>query len=51
MRGSGPAAQENGRILTGEETTLSPEELNDGETSGEIPEKEPARQNDGNAGQ
>jgi len=30
-------------LLTGEETTLTPEELNDEETEGEIPETEPAR--------
>jgi len=31
---------------TGEETTLSPRELNDEETTGELPEKEPVRQDD-----
>ncbi len=31
---------------TGEETTLSPGELNDEETAGELPEKEPALRDD-----
>lgn len=39
-----PAAEEEGPMMTGEETVLSPGELNDEETTGEIPEKEPVRQ-------
>ncbi len=31
-------------MLTGEETVLTPQELDDEETAGELPEKEPARQ-------
>lgn len=40
------STQEEEPVVTGEETTLSPQELNDEETAGELPEKEPARQDD-----
>ncbi len=39
-----PSAGEEEPVMTGEETTLSPQELNDEETTGELPEKEPVRQ-------
>ena len=41
--GNGPSAAEEAPVMSGEETTLSPRELNDGETTGELPEKEPVR--------
>ena len=41
-----PSAGEEEPVITGEETTLSPQELNDEETTGELPEKEPVRQDD-----
>ena len=40
----GPSAEEEEPVITGEETTLSPQELNDEEGTGELPEKEPVRQ-------
>lgn len=43
--GNGPSAEED-PVITGEETTLSPQELNDEESTGELPEKEPVRQDD-----
>ena len=45
--GNEPSAEEAEPVITGEETTLSPQELNDEETTGELPEKEPVRQDDG----
>jgi len=44
--GADPSTQEEEPAGTGEETTLSPQELNDEETTGELPEKEPVRQDD-----
>ena len=44
--GNEPSAGEEEPVITGEETTLSPEELNDEESTGELPEKEPVRQDD-----
>ena len=44
--GNEPSAEEAEPVITGEETTLSPQELNDEETTGELPEKEPVRQDD-----
>ena len=38
------SAGEEDPVMTGEETTLSPQELNDEEGTGEFPEKEPVRQ-------
>ena len=43
--GNEPSAEEE-PVISGEETTLSPRELNDEETTGELPEKEPARQDE-----
>lgn len=42
--GNEPSAREEEPVMTGEETTLSPQELNDEESTGELPEKEPVRQ-------
>jgi hypothetical protein len=42
--GNEPSAGEEEPVMTGEETTLSPQELNDEESTGELPEKEPVRQ-------
>ena len=42
--GNEPSAEEEEPVMTGEETVSSPGELNDEETTGEFPEKEPARQ-------
>ncbi len=42
--GNEPSAEEEEPVMTGEETTLSPQELNDEESTGELPEKEPVRQ-------
>ena len=39
-----PSAGEEEPVMTDEETTLGPQELNDEETMGELPEKEPVRQ-------
>ena len=44
--GNEPSAGEEEPVITGEETTLSPQELRDGEGTGELPEKEPVRQDD-----
>lgn len=44
--GADPRAQEEGPVVTGEETTLTPQGLNDGEPTGELPEKEFVRQNE-----
>ena len=41
--GNEPSAEED-PVITGEETTLSPQELNDEEGTEELPEKEPVRQ-------
>ena len=41
---SAPSAGEEEPVMTGEETTLSPREINDEESTGEFPEKEPVRQ-------
>ncbi|CAA9435117.1 MAG: hypothetical protein AVDCRST_MAG22-3592 [uncultured Rubrobacteraceae bacterium] len=41
--GNEPSAGEEEPVMTGEETTLSPRELDDEETTGELPEKEPVR--------
>ena len=42
--GNEPSAGEEEPVMTGEETTLSPQEPNDEESTGELPEKEPVRQ-------
>ncbi len=42
--GNEPSAEEEEPVMTGEETVLSPGELNDEESTGELPEKEPVRQ-------
>ncbi len=42
--GNEPSAGEEEPVMAGEETTLSPQELNDKESTGELPEKEPVRQ-------
>ena len=42
--GNEPSAEEKEPVMTGEETVLSPGEINDEETTGELPEKEPVRQ-------
>ncbi len=42
--GGEPSAEEEKPVMTGEETVLSPDELNDQEGKGEVPEKEPAKQ-------
>ena len=44
--GNEPSAEEEAPLLTGEETVLTPQELNDEETTGELPVQEPARQDD-----
>ncbi|CAA9478144.1 MAG: hypothetical protein AVDCRST_MAG05-1099 [uncultured Rubrobacteraceae bacterium] len=41
-----PSAAEEAPVMSGEETTLSPRELNDEETTGGLPEKEPVRQDE-----
>ena len=43
---SEPSAGEEAPVITGEENTLSPQELNDEDRTGELPEKEPVRQDD-----
>jgi S1-C subfamily serine protease len=43
VRRGGPSAQKDEPILTGEQTTLSPNELNDEKTAGELLERSPAR--------
>jgi hypothetical protein len=42
--GNEPSAVGEEPVMTSEETTLSPQELNDKESMGELPEKEPVRQ-------
>lgn len=44
--GNEPSAGEDEPVMAGEETTLSPQELNDEESTGELPQKEPVRQDD-----
>lgn len=43
---AGDPNQEDEPLLTGEETTISPRELDDEETAGELPEKEPVLQDE-----
>ena len=44
--GNEPSAKEEEPVMSGEETTLSPRELNDEETTEEFSEKEPVRQDE-----